>query len=83
MEIKTKNKKNRNIWVIKMAYNYNILTDELGMENYLALCIAIVGYKDKETGEQIFPTAKESLEMMNIPTNDRKEGDENESRTDK
>lgn len=53
-----------------MGLHYNVLTDDLTAQNYLALYISIKGYKDKDTGKRILPSAKESLLLMGIATNE-------------
>lgn len=62
-----------------MGLAYNILTDDVGFENYIAFYISIVGYKyiitDKRTGKvrivRKYPNAKEALNRMGIKTNEK------------
>lgn len=62
-----------------MGMTYNLLTDELGFENYLALCVAIIGYDEKTTDTKTgrvtiihkYPSVKQALSMMGIKTNEK------------
>ena len=58
-----------------MSLIHNPLRDEIGFENYMALYLSIKGYVPKGTNKRVFPSAKKSLEMLGIPTNDDKKGD--------
>ena len=55
-----------------MSFNYNPLRDEVGFENYMALYLSIKGYIPKGKTTRVFPSAKDALKMLDIPTNDDK-----------
>lgn len=59
-----------------MSVNHNPLTDEVGLENYMALYLSIKGYVPKGSTKRVFPSAKKALQMLGIDTNEgSKEGD--------
>lgn len=53
-----------------MSLHFDITKDDPTLLNYLALYISIKGYPDEKTGKKVFPTAKESLLLMGVPTNE-------------
>lgn len=59
-----------------MSLNYDLLNDDVSMQNYMALYIAIKGYIPKGKRKRKYPSGKEALALLNISTTDDKTGED-------
>lgn len=59
-----------------MSLHHNPLRDDVNMENYMALYLAIKGYIPKGKTKRKYPSAKEALSLLNILTTDDKTGED-------
>ena len=59
-----------------MSLHFNPITDDVSMMNYMALYLSIKGYVPKGKTKRVYPSAKDALLLLNIPTTDDKTGED-------